>query len=127
MSPIRFRLHRIKEAVFGDGQIIYEVLIHHRNRLPNRDVKVSWERDGEFIVGKVSVGDDVFIAQARSAKEFVEEVNDTLYAAYRVPINYSEKLGGNYRLTPPGREFDALNDKAVQKSSLSLGHVEVPA
>jgi len=117
MSPLQYRLHRVKEAIFGDNEIVYEVLMHHKARLPNSEVRVAWQRDGEFIVGKIHDGKNVFIAQGRSAKEFVEGVNDALYAAYEVPTKYAERLG-DYRLTPSPKEFEALNNKAIKKSDL---------
>lgn len=120
MSPFRYRLHRIKEAIFGDDEIIYEALLNYGNKLPSKGVIVSWERDGDFIVGKILADGQTFIAQGRSAKEFVEEVNDTIYAAYSVPMKYAERLGGGVRLMPPAKELEALNDKAVKKSSLNL-------
>ena len=86
MSPIKYRLHRIREAIFGDNEIIYEVLINLKANLPNTGVQVAWEREGNFIVGKILVGGETFVAQGRSAEEFVEEVNDTLYAAYSIPL-----------------------------------------
>lgn len=126
MSPIQYRLHRIKEAIFGDNEIVYEVLIHHKTNLPSSDVKVAWERDGDFIVGRILVDDEPIIAQGRSAKEFVECVNDALYAAFKVPVKYAEVLGG-YRLTPPKEEFKKLSDKAIKKSSLTFGLVPATA
>ncbi len=122
MSPIRYRLHRIKEAIFGDNEIIYEVLSHHKANLPTA-VQVAWEREGDFIVGKILVGDETFVTQGRSAEEFVEGVNDTLYAAYGIPLKYAERLGGDYRLTPPRQEFEALNNKAIKKSNPAFGLV----
>lgn len=116
MSPLRYRLHKMKEAIFGDGKIVYDVLLHHLRRLPKSEVQVAWQREGDFIVGRVAVGNELFIAQGRSANEFVEGVNDALYAAYDVPAKYAEQLGGDYRLVPPKEEFDALNDKAIMKS-----------
>ncbi len=117
MSPFRYRLHRIKEAIFGDNEIIYEVLINHKTNLPSSGVRVFWERDGELIVGKVIVGEETFIAQGSSAKEFIECVNDALYAAFKVPLKYAEVLGGDYRLTPPESEFKDLNNKVIKKSN----------
>jgi hypothetical protein len=120
MSPFRYRLHRIKEAIFGDDKIIYEVLIHHKQRLPANDVRVAWEREGDFIVGRINTDGHLFVAQGRSATEFIECVNDVLYAVYQVPIKYAESLGGDYRLTPPKAEFENLNNKAIKKSTLAL-------
>lgn len=127
MSPFRYRLHRTKEVLFGDNEIIYEVLIHHKANLPSNGVQVAWERDEEFIVGKVFVDGDTFIAQGKSAKEFVECVKDALYAAFNVPTKYAEALGGDYRLTPPENEFRDLNNKAIKKSRLVFGLVPTTA
>jgi hypothetical protein len=127
MSPFRYRLHRAKKALFGDNEIIYEVLMHHKANLPNSGVKVEWERDGKFIVGTIRVGTDEYMTQGLNAKEFVEMVNDVLYAVYDVPLEYAEQLGGDYRLTPSLEEFARLDNATVMKSTMNFGHVEVPA
>lgn len=127
MSPLRYRLSLIKRALFSDNETFYEVLVHHKANLPNKDVMVAWERDVDYIVGKIKVGNDIFVAQGRTAKEFVEMVNDTLYAAYSIPLEYAERLGGDYRLTPSEEEFKKLNNSAVSSSNLNFGHVEVLA
>jgi hypothetical protein len=127
MSPLQYRWHRIMDAIFGDREIIYEALIHYKANLPYSGVQVAWERDGEFIVGKILVEEGIFIAQGRSAKEFIECVNDALYAAFGVPIKYAEALGGDYRLTPPENEFKDLNDKAIKKSRLVFDLVPAAA
>jgi hypothetical protein len=127
MSPFKYRLYLAKKALFGDNEIVYEVLRHHQSNLPNKNVQVSWDRDEQFIVGRIKIGDDLLMTQGRTAKEFVAMVNDAIYAAYDIPVRYAEALGGAYRLTPPKEEFDRLNDRAVNKSSLNFGHDEVTA
>ncbi len=127
MSPWRYRLHLIKQALSWDNEIVYEVLIHHQANLPNQNVQVSWERDDKYIVGTIKVGDDTFMTQGRTAKEFIEMVNDALYATYNIPPEYAAQLGGNFRLTPPKEEFEKLNNAAINESSIRFGHVEVPA
>ncbi|MFH1047625.1 MAG: hypothetical protein V1738_04950 [Patescibacteria group bacterium] len=127
MSPIRYKLHLAKQALFGDGDIVYEVLSHHKDNLPNSNVEVSWVRDGEYIVGEIKIGNDSLMTQGRTAKEFVEMVNDTIYAAYDIPVKYAEALGGAYRITPSAEEFSRLNDIAVQKSRMDFGYIEVTA
>lgn len=119
MSPLRYRLHRIKEAVFGDNEIIPEVLINHRYKLPS-NIRVSWERDGAFIIGTVVANGEEFFAQGKSAKEFVECVNDAIYATFGIPVKYAEALG-DYRLMPPKAEFERLNNQAIKKSNLIFG------
>lgn len=119
MSPLRYRWHRIMDAIFGDHEIVYEALIHYKYNLPSTGVQVSWEREGDYIVGQVLVEDGgVVIAQGKSPKEFIGCVNDALYAAFKIPMHYAEALGGDYRLTPPEKEFKDLNDKAIKKSRL---------
>lgn len=127
MSPLRYRLHLAKKALFGNKEIIYEVLLCHKHKLPNTAVQVSWEKDGEYIVGKIHLGNDYIMTQGRSATEFVEMVNDAIYAAYNVPVEYTQELGGSYRITPPEQEFKRLDDVAVEKSVMNFGHVEVTA
>ncbi|MBU1705894.1 hypothetical protein KKG19_04200 [Patescibacteria group bacterium] len=125
MSPLKYRLSLAKEALFGDNEIIYEVLWCNKNKLPD-DVRVSWERDDEWIVGKVNVGGHEYMTQARSAREFVEMVNDLLYAVYEIPHRYAQKLG-SYRLLPNKEEFDKLNNAAVKKSSFNFVRSEAVA
>ena len=127
MSPFKYRLSLIKRALSLDNDIVYEVLLHHKANLPNSGVSVSWVKDGGYIVGTIHVGQDTFMTQGRTAKEFVEMVNDALYAAFNIPPEYAQALGGDYRLTPPDDEFRKLNDAAVRESSIRFGHVEVPA
>jgi hypothetical protein len=127
MSPLRYRLSLIKRALSWDNEIIYEVLAHHRLNLPNTNIQVSWVKDGEYIVGTIKAGTESFMTQGRTAKEFVEMVNDALYAVFGVPPEYAQALGGDYRLVPNDEEFQKLNNAAVRESSLKLGHLEVPA
>jgi len=127
MSPFRYRLHLIKEAIFGDNEIVFEVLVHHKANLPNNDIRVEWKRDGEYIVGEVHAGGELYVAQGRTAKEFIETVNDALYATYSVPLKYAEKLGGAFRIAPSIEEFKRLNDAAIKGSNINFGHEVVPA
>lgn len=127
LSPLQYRLALLKERVFGDKEIVPEVLICHRNKLPTSSVEVSWKRDGEYIVGAIKIEDEKYPTQARSAKEFVEMVNDVIYAVYEIPHKYIEPLGGAYRITPSQEEFAKLNDAAVKKSSFSVAGVKATA
>jgi len=82
-------------------------------------IGVSWQRDGKFIIGSITVDDgDEFMTQAKSAKEFVEMVNDAIYATYEIPAEYIPLLGGLKRIKPPASEFKKLNDAAVKKSAM---------
>lgn len=119
LSPIQYRLSVLKKAIFGDDKIIGEVLVSNMNELSDKKVGVSWERDGEFIVGTIFIDGSTFMTQAHSAKEFVGMVNDAIYAVYGVTPQYAEQLG-NYRLVPSEEEFKKLNDQAIKKSSFNF-------
>ncbi|MBN1585686.1 hypothetical protein JW899_04980 [Candidatus Uhrbacteria bacterium] len=120
-------MHLIRKALSWNDKIVYEVLVHHRANLPNKNIHVSWEKDGEFIVGTIRIGKDEFMTQGKSAREFVEMVNDAIYAVYDIPPEYADQLGGNFRLLPNEDDFRKLDDAAVRKSSLDFSHLEVPA
>ncbi len=116
LSPIQHRWDLVKESLFGDQEIIWEVLVCYRDKLPSNDVQVSWTRDGEFIVGEIVAGGHMFYTQGRTAQEFIEMVNDAIYAVYEIPLKYAKQLGGNYRLMPSEADFEKLNNAAVKKS-----------
>lgn len=118
LSPLQYRWNLVKESLFGDPEVIWEVLVCYRDKLPRHGVQVSWTRDGEFIVGEISVDGNTFYTQGRTAQEFVEMVNDAIYAAYEIPMKYAKQLGGNYRLMPSTEEFEKLNNAAIKKSTI---------
>ncbi len=126
LSPLKYKLSIIKEAIFGDSEIIFEVLVANAHKLSN-PVSVSWKRDGDFIIGFIDVDGERYITQAKSAQEFIEMVNDVLYAVYKIPLNYAKELGGHYRVRPSQKEFDELNNTAIKKSSFNFGKVALPA
>ncbi len=95
--------------------VIDEVAEFHAQNLP-KNVRVSWERDGTMIVGTVFADGNEFMTQAESADEFVEMVNDAIYAVYEVPVAYISVLGKN-RVQPTPDERAKLEDAAVKKSS----------
>jgi len=91
-------------------------LVCHQNKLSGKSVQVSWQRDGKYIVGSIFMDGQKFMTQALSAKEFVEMVNDTIYAAYDIPPKYIKKLGSDYYFRPSQEEFEKLNNQAVKKA-----------
>lgn len=90
------------------------------HKLPN-EVDVHWFREGDFIVGEIRAdGKNTFLTQALSAKEFVEMVNETLFAAYEIPEEYFDVLQQQKRFIPPPAAFEQLKDIAIKKSELSF-------
>lgn len=119
LSPLQYRLHLLKEKFFGDKEKIYEILVCYRDKLPSADVQVSWTRDEEFIVGAINIDGEKYFTQARSADEFVEMVNDAIYAIYEVPPKYAELLGA-YRLMPQQEAYEKLKNVEIKKSSFDF-------
>lgn len=117
MSPLRYRFHLMWNALpWKKEEVIREVAEVHAQNLPKR-VEVSWERDGEMIVGEISLDGDKVMTQAESAKEFVEMVNDAIYTACNIPNLYVPILGGLTRIHPTEEEFAKLDNASVKKSS----------
>lgn len=117
MSPLRYRLHLVWNALpWNKEEVIPEVAEVHVQNLP-KHVEVSWERDGEMIVGTISLDGDAIMTQAESAKEFVEMVNDAIYTACNIPNLYVPVLGGLTRVHPTDEEFTKLDNASVKKSS----------
>jgi hypothetical protein len=114
-SPLMRTFINFKNTFFPP-ETIPEVAIAYNHRLPQQ-VKVSWFRDGEFIIGKIEADGSQFMTQAKSAKEFVEMVNDTIYAAYGMPAQYSHLLK---KLEPKPEEFKKLNDVAIASSVIGF-------
>lgn len=96
-----------------------EAALAYFYRLPDK-IEVEWKKEGNFIVGWIKIeGEDVFMTQARSAKEFVEMVNDAIFSVYKIPVQYFKHLEEK-KFKPNSHDFQLLNDKAVRKSVLDL-------
>ncbi len=93
-----------------------EALVANYHKLPKK-IQVEWFRDGKFIIGTIKAEGHEYVTQALSADEFVEMVNDTLYAVYEVPSNciYAMK-----RLRPKQEELKKLNNLSIKHSAMSL-------
>lgn len=115
-SPITRKLINLKNAIFP-VEIVDEVIISYNHRLPS-NVEVSWFRDGDFIIGNINAEGKHFMTQAQSADEFVEMVNDALYAVYKIPTNYPKLT--IKKLMPPLSEYKKLNDASVKSSVIGF-------
>jgi hypothetical protein len=99
-------------------QLEIEALEAYFNRLPSR-INVSWFRDGKYIVGNIFVDSDRFMTQGRNADEFVNMVNETVYAVYDIPVRYSSALRGVKNYVPKQEEYERLNNGSICKDSFS--------
>ncbi len=116
-------LRLLKEKVINTvrakrGNTIPEAFWAYYNKLPKR-IGVTWWRDGELIVGEVLAEGVAFKTQGKSAKEFVDMVNDSLFAVYEIPIDYFALLEGN-KFHPSPEGFQKLNDMAIKKSDVNF-------
>jgi len=105
-------------------QKLHFVIIDHEvyealwNKLP-KEIHVEWVRDGRHLVGKVRADDFTFMTQAESAEEFVEMVNDSLFAVYEIPKKYF-RFFSDRRFVPNKKQFKRLNDASVRKSKMGF-------
>lgn len=88
-------------------------------RLPN-NVRVSWFRDGKFIVGKVVAGEREFMTQGKNVDDFIEMVNDAVYAVENIPKNYIYTLRKIKTYEPSPAEEAKLRNLDVKKSELNF-------
>ncbi len=102
---------------------VHEALVAYVQKLPD-NVRVSWVRDGKFIVGEVEAGSHKFKTQAHSASEFIMMVNSAILAVHEIPEDYSELVARFKVYTPRPEEFKKLDDAAIKKSSFSSARNE---
>lgn len=118
MNSFLKRTHlRLKNNLFP-LETIPEAAIAYNCRLPS-EIEVSWFRDGKFIIGNIKTHDTSFMTQAKSAKEFVDMVNDALYAVYDIPIQYAQ-LPNMKKLVPKPGEFQKLSDTKIHSSVIGF-------
>jgi hypothetical protein len=95
----------------------FEAYFH---RLPN-EVKVSWFRDGKFIVGEVEVDDKhKFMTQGLNADDFVEMVNDSVITYFDIPKNYINLIKSAKTYKPSTFEQKQLADLSIKNSSFAF-------
>lgn len=110
-------LKNLKNRIFP-SEIIKEVAISYNHKLPT-NVQVSWFRDGNFIIGNINVDGSTVMTQAESADEFVDMVNETIYAVYGIPLEYAQH-GGMKKFFPRPAEFQKLDNVAIKSSKMDL-------
>jgi len=123
LSPLQYR---IKVFIAGfktklpGGALINEASICYNQKLPKR-VNVKWVRESDgFIVGHINVDGYEFTTQGQNAKDFIEMVNDSIYAVYEIPPQYISELGGYKRYFPKPHQLKELFDKSISKSDFGF-------
>lgn len=114
-SPLVRKVLNLRNKFFPP-EIIEEVFVANLHRLPS-ELKVKWFRDGKYIVGNITAdGNVMFMTQAKSAKEFVEMVNDALYATYDIPNHYIPLMR---KFSPTPEQFSQLNNISIKSSDFN--------
>lgn len=88
-------------------------------RLPEK-IDVSWKRDGNFIIGKVTAGDNEFTTQGKSVDDFIKMVNDSVYTVFDVPFDYVNAIEKLKAYDPPIEARKKLEDLGIKEQKLSL-------
>lgn len=117
-SPFQRKLINLRER-FSPSEVIREEAIVFASKLPN-NIQVGWQREGRFIIGQITDGENMYYTQAKSAKEFVEMVSDVIYSVYGVKLQYYRILGEHRYFPSDPKEFERLNNKAIFKSEIRL-------
>ena len=130
LSPLKHRLTVIKikfnSFLFPQKNFFQEAFDCYLNKLPV-NIKVEWERDENdgFIVGHINADNNTFIAQGKNAKEFIEMVNDAIYAVYDIPPQYISQLGYK-KYYPNPEQLEKLKDKSIKFASFGFNKQPVP-
>ncbi len=94
----------------------YEALIAYLNRLPD-EVAVQWKRDGGYITGVIKAPEiGEFETQGKNAKDFIEMVNDAIFVAYDIPIEYFDPIQKVRQYLPPADQLIKLSDKSIKNA-----------
>ena len=96
-----------------------EVLEASFHKLPAQ-IQVEWFRDGKYIIGNIKADGHEYKTQALSPDEFIEMVNDTLYAVYEIPNNCINTLSKIKRFRPGKEEIKQLYNNSIKHSDMSL-------
>ena len=106
-------------SFFHKPELYQEAYDAYFNRLPDT-LMVSWIKDGKYIIGEIEADGEKFMTQAKSAKEFVDMVNDALFVTYKIPEEYFDALLKFKKFEPPKEQFDALDNMAIKKSNIEF-------
>lgn len=88
-------------------------------RLPST-VEVSWFRDGKYIVGNIKANGQEFITQGLNADDFIEMVNDAVYAMFDIPDEYIDLIKTFKTYSPPTQEKQKLENTSINSSVIKL-------
>lgn len=113
------KIFKKAEIFLFPPKICKEVFNAYYFRLPE-NIRVDWQRDGSFIIGKVIAGDNEFITQGKSADDFVEMVNDAIYTSFGIPLEYIDAIRSARPYYPTAEIRKQLEDVSIKENTLSI-------
>jgi hypothetical protein len=119
MNIMMKRIFKKAKTFLFPPKIYREVFDAYYFRLPE-NIKVDWQRDGNFIIGKVIAGNNEFITQGKSADDFVEMVNDAIYTSFGIPLEYIDAIRNARPYYPPTEIRKQLEDLSIKGDTLSI-------
>lgn len=115
-------INALKRLIFKP-RMSREALEAYFFRLPSA-IEVSWFRDGKFIVGKVTAGEREFMTQGKNADDFMNMVNDAIYAVEDIPEDYIDAIQKMRTYKPPVTEEAKLRNNDIANSVMALNKQE---
>jgi len=125
LSPLKHVFFMLWQTLRSKRDLTPEALAFYTERIAQKKVNVSWERDGKFIIGSINVDGEMYMTQATTAQEFVDMVNDVLYAIYNIPTEYIPIM--KMKVLPKPEEFQKLNDISIKKSFIQFQQIVATA
>lgn len=119
--PFRTTLEKFLRKIGVIEPLYPEALVAYYHRLPNT-ITVNWFRDGQYIIGRINAEGYEFATQALSPEEFVEMVNDAVFAVYEIPGAYFEFLKEK-QFKPSTEALANLQNTSIPSSSMSFQKV----
>lgn len=121
LSPLKHRFKVLRAKVIAriapQKNLFRESFDCYNQKLP-KNVNVNWKREDDgYIVGNVNADGYEFMTQGKNAKDFIEMVNDAIYATYEIPPQYILLLGGYKRYFPKPHQLEELQDESITNAS----------
>ena len=111
--------NKILRSIFPH-KLSREAFVAYYYRLPE-EISVDWQRDGDFIIGTISDGENEFVTQGKDVDDFIEMVNDALITVHDIPAEYIHALKSASRTYKPNdSQRKALEDVSITHSNLSF-------
>lgn len=114
--PVATYMTNFIKHIFFRPRLSREAWLAYFHRLPDT-IEVDWQRDGGFIIGRVRAGEHRFCTQGRNAREFIEMVNDAIYAVFDIPEAYSGTLKS---YAPNHEDMQKLADGSIPAHAFNL-------